>query len=190
MPRFCPRFEALEDRSCPAAPSISLTAAAAGNSMVTLSGVVQDEAPADMWIMLSGAYCGWAQTDASGAFSVTVTPCQTGMVSATVFDDECYMAEAIAELQNAMPMILDFVATRGTGNSWIFSGRVVDEAPEGLEVELWGCPSVDGLKVAVSADGTFSIGVELAEGEEAYVQAWLIDWWHQMAVACTTVQSW
>jgi hypothetical protein len=187
MPRFRPHVESLENRSCPAAPVISLSVAAAGNSMVNLSGVVQDEAPAFMWITFSGAYQGSTQTDANGAFSVTVTPGEVGTVFASVVDEEMYYAEASAELQNAMPMILDFIATHGAGTIWTFSGRVVDEAPEGLEVELWGLPSVEGLKVSVAADGTFSITVELAEGEDGYVQAWVQDWWHQMAEASTVV---
>jgi hypothetical protein len=180
MPRFCPRLEALENRSCPAAPVMSLAAAAAGNTMVTLSGVVQDEAPAGLWIWFSGAYTGCAETDSSGAFSVTITPDQAGTVFATVYDGEGYMGDAAVELQNAMPMIVDFVATPGTGNYWTFSGRVLDEACEGLEVTLWGCPSIDGLTVTVDANGEFSVSVQLEEGEGGYIYASVLDWWNQM----------
>lgn len=180
MPRFCPRLEALENRSCPAAPVMSLATTAAGNTMVTLSGVVQDEAPAGLWVSFSGAYTGWTETDSSGAFSVTVTPNEAGTVFATVYDGEGYMGDAAVELQNVMPMILDFTAVHTDQNTWIFSGRVSDESPDGLEVTLWGCPSIDGLTVIVGADGTFSVSVQLEEGEGGYIYACVLDWWEQM----------
>ena len=180
MPRFCPNLEALETRYAPAAPVISLTATAAGNAMVTLSGAVQDESPGHLMVMFCGAYSGSTQTNADGVFAITFTATRTGQVTAIVYDHESYYSQATALLENQRP-IVELSAVNNGDNWWTLSGRVLDEAPEGLVVRLSGPPSINGQTVTVGADGTFSITVQMQEGESGYLTAWTADWWNQMA---------
>jgi hypothetical protein len=179
---FRPLLEPLEGRDCPAAPVISLTSAAYGNSMVTLSGVVQDEAPGGLRVCFMGKYSGSTTTDAIGAFSITVTPCGAGTIGARTTDQEGLASNmAFTTVANAIPGILNFLAEHVEGQTWRLTGAVQDESPAGLTVCFGGTSSLCGKTTQVQADGTFCLVVELAEGEEGMVAAWVRDWWNQMS---------
>ena len=179
---YRPFMESLETRDCPAAPWLSLAAAPAGSSMVTLSGFVQDEAPGGLLVTFAGAWVGAATTDANGAFSLTVTPSASGTVTAHTMDQEMLGSNfASADLNNAIPMIVGFAAECLQGRTWRFSGVVRDEAPAGLIVQFGGLPSLVGKTAVVQADGSFSLVVELAEGETGAATASVTDWWNQFS---------
>jgi len=182
---FRPALEPLEDRWCPAAPVISLSWEPVGASMVTLSGAVQDETPAGMWIMFSGRCFGMTTTDSSGAFSVTLKPSGSGQVMAQTFDAEGLSGVASVALANAVAAIVEFTAIRQESNCWTFSGRVQDESPAGLTVQFGGLPSLVGKTAQVQSDGTFSLTVQLQCGEEGAAYAQVSDWWNQMSAAAT-----
>lgn len=69
---------------------------------------------------------------------------------------------------NLAPMIVDLSVQRLDSGLYRISGRVLDENPGGLVVNLGGIPSVQGLSVITNADGTFTIDVPLkTDGSDA-----------------------
>ncbi len=63
---------------------------------------------------------------------------------------------------NAAPQIVDFTAEQVGNGLFVFSGRVIDEAPGGLVVTFGGgVPSVSGLTAMTDANGMFSLTVRL-----------------------------
>ncbi|MCI0377405.1 MAG: hypothetical protein L0215_07355 [Gemmataceae bacterium] len=178
-PRYRPHLEGLESRDCPnAAPTIFMGIMSVQQKNVVLSGVVQDESPAGLTVQFSGQYTGTTQTDSEGTFTVSVTPAQLGAIFAGTTDN-IGQASNVAQVNvtSNAPAIVNFAATRLAGNIFTFTGRVVDEDPLGLKVTFGGLPSLVGRYVLAGADGSFSLTVELACGEEGIATAQTTDWW-------------
>lgn len=188
--RFRPTLESLENRDCPAAPTITLLSAPAGASQVTLYGSVQDEDPSGLLVSLEGIYNGTVWTDQNGNFSITVTPFGPGRVTAQAVDTEGLSSNiASREVSNQLPVITSFSATHQLGNWWLFSGTVSDDFAEGLTVQLGGMFSLEGKTVTVRSDGTFEIAIELYDGEVGTATAYVTDWWHQQSETVAAVVS-
>lgn len=63
---------------------------------------------------------------------------------------------------NQAPQIINFGGGQESGNIWIISGDVVDEAPGGLTVTLGGDPvTLRGQTLTTDANGHFELAVAL-----------------------------
>ncbi len=174
--RFC--LERLEARDCLAAPSITLSVTYLSGKNIVLSGQVTDEHPSGLTVTFSGKAEGTTTTTASGMFSVMTTATGLGTVSAVTVDSESLSSNtAQVTLCSNAPTIVEFSATYLTGTLWSFSGRVSDESPPGLTVQLGGLTSLAGKTATVGADGRFSLTVALQVGESGLATALTTDWW-------------
>ena len=191
-PRKCyrPRFDALEARDCPTGmpPTIStFTVMPAGPMLYSLSGSVMDEAPAGLAVNFTGVYTGSALTDSFGNFSVNVTPSQLGAITADVTDNEGLAATPVQRSCSSFAPNITLTGSRQVNNMWHFSGMVMDEHAPGLTVTFGGI--LAGKQATVASNGTFSLTVVLAEGQEGTATARTIDWWgHESNVAQYIVQ--
>lgn len=178
-PAYRPSMEALEDRNCPTGmtPTINFMVATAGPMLYTLSGSVMDEAPAGLSVDFTGVYTGSAMTDANGSFSVNVTPSRLGTITANVTDNEGLSATPVQRSVTSAAPTITLSASRQVANLWVFSGTVTDEYAADLLVRFGNLPSLEGKTATVAANGTYSLTVELAQGEEGTACAQLTDWW-------------
>lgn len=177
-----PRLESLETRDCPAAATItSLQATLMGNQTVLVTGTVQDESPQTVLINLGGTITPHTVSVASnGTFSWTTTATATtsGDVTAVAVDNEGLASMvAIAPFVNLPPQIVNFTATITAGNTWLLSGKVLDEAPANLRVNLTGSPLINNAQVFTAADGTFSFTVDVPAGTSFTATADTTDAW-------------
>jgi hypothetical protein len=158
-----------------------MTSAAAGPHEFTLTGHVTDDQPAGLTVQFSGAYSGSVQTDANGDFSLTVSPDQLGVVSASVTDTAGLVSNLAQAIFSSMPpMITSFTTSNVLGHIWTFTGHVADDYAAGLKITFGGSvQAVDGLTATVDADGNFSLTVEIADGDSGGVSAQTTDWWGQ-----------
>lgn len=185
-PRPAPRphsvrlaLECLERRNLLAAPIIStFTATTLPGHVAQLSGTVFDESPRTVQITFSGAVSGTTTADSSGHFSYSTTNAVLGVVHARALDNEgLYSAMVDAVLSNGAPAISNFVAVQGADGYWTFKGTVNDQNPGTCTVTLTGLPQLNGQKVSVAADGTFSYTVWLPAGTWGTVGAQATDEW-------------
>ena len=176
---YRPALECLEGRDCPAAPAVMTFAwEYTQQQRFLLQGTVTDEQPAGLTVVFSGVYNGSVTTDANGQFSLIVEPTGLGQVNASVTDGEgLTSAPAGAWLNSMPPTINNFTAVRQLNNIWVFSGSVMDEYAPGLKVYFGGLPSLANKWASVSANGTFSLTVDLAQGEQGTATAVTCDWW-------------
>jgi hypothetical protein len=63
------------------------------------------------------------------------------------------------------PQIVNFHAVEGENGYWTFEGVVVADCTYGLMVSFGGLPSLQGQTVDVNNDGTFSLMIQLQNGE-------------------------
>lgn len=76
---------------------------------------------------------------------------------------------------NTAPVITDFQVIQESGNTWIFSGQVLDENAAGLQVQLGGIPSLLNQTATVDESGWFFLQVTLGEDEEGTATAQTTD---------------
>ena len=190
--RYRPRFDALESRDCPTGlpPMIStFMVMPAGPMLYSLSGMVMDEAPAGLSVNFTGVYVGSTMTDSMGHFSVNVTPSQLGSITAGVTDNQGLAAMPVQRSCSSLAPTITLTGQRVACNQWTFSGLVLDEYAPGLTVSFGGLASLAGKTATVAANGTFSLTVDLAEGEEGTALAETMDWWgHHSNVAQYMIQ--
>jgi hypothetical protein len=163
-----------------AAPSVTqLSYTWHANRMVTLTGRVIDAVPNGLTVTFTGAASGTTTTDANGNFSVTLTASAVAQVSATVPDQWGQVSSAAAvTLTNDPPVIQNFAGIQGVGNSWTFTGKVIDEVAGGITVSFGGLSSVSGKSVITDGSGNFTLTVTLASGEIGLVLAEAHDMWN------------
>ncbi len=153
--------------------------------MVTLHGQVTDPNPGGLTVTFSGMVEGSTTTDATGAFSYTASASALGDVTAKVIDAGGLWSDPVQEtLTTVPPVILDFTIVHQFGNTYEFRGRVQDESAPGLVVTFNGLDSLQGDSTEVATDKTFSLWVELEDGETGAVCVNVTDWW---GVAAPTV---
>lgn len=71
--------------------------------------------------------------------------------------------------QPSAPVIVDFTATQGLSNVWIFEGEVSYATPWTLRIEFGGL--LDGHSTSVNLDGSFSFSLILPSGSNDFVTA-------------------
>jgi hypothetical protein len=149
------------------------------NRQVVVAGHVQDENPAGASVMFSGVATGQTTVNESGQFQATLSVSQLGQITAVARDSAGLLSAPVSlTVSNVAPVITSFTATEGANRLWTFSGTVSDEAAAGLAVTFASAISaLNGLTVTVSANGTFSVTVQLTTSDYGSVAATLTDWW-------------
>lgn len=162
----------------PNPPQISLNLTYESENRVTLWGQVNAEAPAGLTVSFGGQYSGTTVTDTSGSYSITVQPTGLGEIYASVTDAQGLISDSVAvTVTSDSPRITEFYATQIGGTIWRFYGTVQDEWTSGLTIHFGGLATLEGQTATVNADGTFSLSIELSQGEEGSVTAQTTDWW-------------
>lgn len=152
---FRPTLERLEARDCPS--TITLTAAVGSNNVVMLSGqVTGTPSPGGLTVQLTGTANGYATTDASGNFRVTLQASGPGQESASTTDGQSNTATTMVQ----MATIDDFGYIEGPARTFQFVGHVTGGV-EGEKVNLGGIKDLQGQSTTLDANGSFSVTVIL-----------------------------
>lgn len=172
--------ESLEQRDCPAAPTINLSTQQLSDGRVRVSGGVQDEHPSFIAVQLGGVVSATTTTLAGGMFFWEGNASAPGTITANCTDDEgLAAAQATSTLTNSAPTITLNV-TYVSGKQVVLAGVVTDETRSGRTVTLAG---VVNATVVTNGDGTFTwTGTASALGT---VTATTTDFW---GIASNTAQ--
>jgi hypothetical protein len=168
--------------SAPVISALTLTYGSKKN--VTVSGTVADIDKGGRTVTFSGALSGTVVTSADGSFSFSGQASNHGALTASTVDlwGQDSNAPQVIVAPNP-PQINNFWATEGEGtqlNYWTFSGSVSDSCQvSGMTITFGGMPSLKGKTATVQADGTFSLLVQLQNGESGTASAVTQDWWGQ-----------
>jgi hypothetical protein len=165
------RLERLDARDCPAAPVLTSTSVSwLTNGQVLVRGTVQDENPAGVVIHLSGGLVGSATADATGRYSVQLTPTAAGALYVQALD-----TEGLTSATQTMPAVMDQtpppppreegglritdIEITNEGGIWKITGKVEGLLP-GTVVRIDSSnPDWNGRTVAIEdPDGGFEIG--------------------------------
>jgi hypothetical protein len=161
-----------------AAPVLSLSISYGSQHNVTLSGWLTDIDAGSRPISIAGVAVGTPVTHSSGHFYLTTTASALGEVDATETDLWGQASNtATVMVSSSAPVIQDFAAVNSIGNIWTFTGRVVDNHPEGLTIRFGNIPALVGQTVTVRADGTFSFTCTLPAGTYGTASAITTGWW-------------
>lgn len=170
-------FALAQDTITSPAPTISLSVAQAGGKNVRITGLVIDDFPGGLSVMIGGVASGSVVTNADGTFSLLAPASSLGTIYAHVSDCWMQSASTSATLTNTAPVIQSFEAIDHGDRVFTFRGRVVDEAAAGLTVRLGGIPSLANQTVRVDSDGWFCLVIQLGENEIGTATADVTDWW-------------
>src|SRR5437879_1224316 len=156
-PRARLELEQLEERNCPAAPSVSGLTATHIGSWLVVEGTVTDEAPAAAQVRLGGALNNTITPDASGWFGYVAAYGSGTQVTAQATDNENLTSStATANINtpaNANPFVM-FSVSYGSQRQITVTGKVVDESPGGLTVTISGMASGTAT---TDSSGNFSL---------------------------------
>jgi hypothetical protein len=211
-PRFRPRLEILEDRTCPsgsgtaslvltpcdistlsppsiAQPVITLAVQMNGLTSVTLSGMVTTSGdPGGLTVTLTGVVNATTTTMADGSYSLTIDASGLGAVAAHTIDANGNLSNvASARVTCAAPTIANLIWT-ASNNSYTFTGQVTDPNAAGMQVTIWGQPNSLGTAVTVTCDsnGNFTFTVQLNTTDNGYVWAQCSNCWGQQSNTAET----
>jgi hypothetical protein len=159
------RLEHLETRDCPAAPVLTSTSITAlGNGQVQVQGVVQDDNPTSAVIHLSGAAQGDVHPDATGHYSVQVTPSGGGAIVVQAADPGGAMSGTVSMPQLTLDatqegLQITNIEVVNEDGSWVIRGTVTGGVPDGTTVRIGSTnPNLNGETTAVDGtDGSFQI---------------------------------
>jgi hypothetical protein len=181
-----PALERLEDRNCPS-PVITMRPSYGAGQTVTMTGSVMDRTdpngPGGLTVNFGGVVSGSTTTDARGFFRLTMTASSLGNVTATVTDDNGDSGAASVALADNLA-VNNFVCSCDNGNIWTFSGTVTGSYVQGLVIDFsQSTPSaLANESITVQSDGTFSLTIELNNGDCGAVIAQVTDGWGHTAV--------
>jgi hypothetical protein len=165
-------LEALEDRWCPAAPSVTLSVTEMMGHMVRLTGTVTDENPASATVSFSGVVSGGTTADAAGNYTAMAMASTLGTINAIAQDQEGLSSNPVqVNFTSAAPTIT-LTITYHPQRGITLSGQVTDEVPGGRTVSISGVANGYGM---TNADGTFSI--DLTASGLGNIQASTSDSW-------------
>lgn len=184
--RVFPRLELLEDRDCPAAPTITtLTAMAMPDGSMLLTGAVLDENLGGVTINFSGAVSATAHTNQFGQFMLMSGGGHLGTVNAQAQDSEGLTSQIAQALVMAPPppTVTLSVAQMGGRNVMLF-GQVTGGASGNLNVSFTGQVTGSAL---TNSYGAFSY-TTVAAGVGA-ISAQVVDVWGQVGSAQVNVTS-
>jgi hypothetical protein len=162
-------------------PYITMSVTYGSQRTVTLEGTVYDESPNGIPVAISGVVTSQTvNADSQGHFTLTTVASSLGDVHGRATDFGGQQSNlATVTLVNSAPRIVDMVVTCTGQNTYVLTGRVIDESPGGLTVTLGG--EVDGFSgrtVTVGSDGTFSITAVITDpNDRGEITAQVTDWW-------------
>jgi hypothetical protein len=117
-----------------------------------------------VWAIVVATYCQSQTAMADGGANVNAT---TGIPAIAGFDIPP------ANNSDLPPKIINFAASKGSANTWVISGTVIDDDMTDITVQLGGY--LQGVTVCPAADGSFSYSFYLAPGQFAYIAALAIE---------------
>jgi hypothetical protein len=138
------QLEQLEERDCPAAPSISGLAATKIGTFLAIQGTLSDDSPATARVSFSGAVTPTITPDASGWFGFVVPYGSGTQLTAVATDSQNQTSPPVtANIScptDANPFIT-FTVTYGQQRQIMIIGKVYDESPGGRTVTISGMAS-------------------------------------------------
>jgi hypothetical protein len=162
-------------------PFVSFCVTYGPQRQITIKGKVIDESPGGLVVTISGQASGTTTTDSAGNFTITLTATGLGTVTASTTDPAGQPSNnPIRTLASNVPQITNFTGTEEANGWYEFTGRVLDESPTGLTVDLGGTPvSLSGATCTVQADGSFDIKIQLngTSSDDGVATATTTDWW-------------
>jgi hypothetical protein len=170
-----PFLEGLEDRLAPS--NLTMAVTYEPNKQVLISGQLTGTSnPANEQINIMGAAQGQCVTDAQGNYSVILTANSLGVVGAVTADGQSNIA--LATLAVGPAVINNFKAVAQPGGYYQFSGNVSGTAPtQGMVIDFGGLACLQNQTVAVNADGSFCLTIQVPQGQTGMVWAQSVDWW-------------
>ena len=164
-------------------PTITLTVGSIVNNLVVLQGHVDSIDRDALTVSLSGpnGLSATAEVDSEGNFSVLVQMNQLGPINAWTTDLWGQNSNTVQlYVTSDAPLVYDVVCRQVVGTTYVFTGRVSDENPNGLIVRLSGIPSLEGRTAIVQEDGTWSIDGTVAANEVGMLADFTtVDWFGQ-----------
>jgi hypothetical protein len=164
-------------------PVVTLAVTMNGGRSVTLSGVVTANNPAGMTVSFTGTgvTSATAVTDSTGHYSLTLTAASLGDVHAATVDSLGQTSNtAIATIACPAPVISNLTYVRSAGYVTL-TGTVTHPDAVGMVVTIEG--TLLGLQsnptAVVRPDGTFSLTIASATGEQGWAWACCMDCWSQ-----------
>lgn len=162
-----------------AKPSLTLHWGLVGQNQINLYGSVTAGTPGGLTVQFTGVVSGSTVTNADGSFRTSLRASGVGQVQATVTDVWGQVSDpAAVTVTDTKPIIETFIATRGSGTTWTFSGTADCDTVSGDTVTLSGMPSLQGQTTKTQSDGSFSITITLQQGEEGTAAAVVTDWFN------------
>jgi hypothetical protein len=151
--RFRPTLERLETRDCPAAPTLTFNASIVSGNLVSLSGTVTDEDPANVRVDFSGIITDAVYANAAGEYSLLTEVPSVGTITAQAVDQESLRSDAIDQsIASSVPSIT-LTRTYGPNGSVTLSGHVTDEDATAATVTFSGAVNA---QVFTDDQGNFS----------------------------------
>jgi hypothetical protein len=172
-----------------AVPTVTVQAEIFPNRTVELRGRAYDELPAGLAVAFTGAAAGRATTGADATYEATLTGAVPGKVTATVTDRWGRTGAADVVLPEQELTITRFGMIPSSGQTWLVTGQVQGTPNAGLVVRFssTGVTSISGKTAAVNSNGSFSLLVTLAPGENGVVSAVVQNYWNLDSEPRTTV---
>jgi hypothetical protein len=163
------------------APYVTMSVSYGSQRSVTLSGTVYDESPAGLPVSIWGMVASQTvYTDSNGNFTLTAVASGLGDVCARATDVGGLLSNiAKVTLTSNAPRITDMVVSCQGQNTYVLTGRVIEESPGGLTFTLGGeVNAFRGQQVTVASDGTFSVTVTITDPtDRGQITAQVTDWW-------------
>ncbi|MCL6505079.1 MAG: hypothetical protein K6T86_20575 [Pirellulales bacterium] len=181
------RFERLESRWCPAAPTITSFVADVGpGRSVTLRGQVSDENPGMVMVQFTGAVSATVYTNPRGQFTYSTQNVQLGTVTAKARDMQMLWSQPVtADITSNPPVFQNVtVVESGPNRQVTISGHITDEDPGELWVVVTGRVNAYGN---TDENGNFSITSTSSELGEITVT--VLDPWALEDVTTVTITS-
>jgi hypothetical protein len=166
-----PWLESLETRAVPTMSTgftpmiLNAYAVQSAQQQVDIKGVVYDPQGSNGDTILLGGGGGLNasfQVNSDGTFDYQVQGSSFGPlggVSATAVNDGSLAksAQVIISQDGNGPVITNFAAAHGYGNTWTFSGTVQSQTPNQTTVQLGNLQTLQGVTVPCDSNGNFSI---------------------------------
>lgn len=160
-------------------PQLSMNIAYGARRSLTITGVVNDEAPGGLEVVLSGSVTAWVSVNNDGTFYLYVSEAiALGPVQGSTTDAQGLQSNTVTlAITSAPPAIENFVLMPAMDGFFTFTGRVVDESAANLVVTFGGLPCLVGQTVTTDANGNFTFTIFIPLSQRGQVTAQVTDWW-------------
>jgi hypothetical protein len=168
------------------APYISYRVTPGTGRSVTLSGTVTSVDKGSLTITFNGVVTGSVATNADGTFSYTATATGQGNVYATAVDLWGQSSNTATVTVTADPPLITELDCSHGPDGWTFYGHVSDAYSPGVTITFGGLSGLANQTVTVQANGTFSLTVQLANGDYGTATAVATSVWGLQSDASST----